>query len=94
MSDVQPQPGAAPEPAPIVINPSAVPDITESQIGPFVGAVSGVILAFGLLSPSRVDALAALAPYIIVSLWRAYRAWRSHGQKVVMANAAPNAIRL
>ena len=79
-------------PAPIMVPESPAKDITESQIGPIVAAIGGVIMAFGALSPEKWTAVAGLLPYVIVAVWRAYRAYQKHAERVVMANAAPDAV--
>ena len=77
---------------PIVVNASAVPDLTESQIAPLVSAIGGVVIAFGLMSGTKWAALAGVLPYLIMAVWRAYRAVQKHNQRVVMATAAPDAV--
>lgn len=79
-------------PTPIIVNQSPAADITESQVGPLVAAIGGVIMAFGALSPEKWTAVAGLLPYVVVAIWRAWRAYTRHGERVTMASAAPNAV--
>jgi hypothetical protein len=85
--------GAAPAaPAPIVVNQSPVPDQVESQIGPLVAAAGGVVTAFGLMAPTKWAALAGLLPIVLTMGWRYYRSTQNHAQRVIMADAAPDAV--
>ena len=79
-------------PTPIVVNSSPAADLTESQVGPLVAAIGGVVMTFGALSPQKWTAVAGLLPYIVVAVWRAWRAYTRHGERVTMALASPNAV--
>ncbi len=82
----------APAATPIVVNPSPVPDQVESQIAPLVAAAGGVMVAFGLISPTKWAALAGFLPIALTMAWRWYRTTQNHSQRVVMADAAPDAV--
>jgi Na+/H+ antiporter NhaC len=76
----------------ITVRSSPVGMQVETTVGQLVPLIGGVVLAFGVLTPTKWAAIAAILPIAANYGWRIYSTLRRHNAMVALADAAPDSV--